>query len=174
MNPDGQNDADDAIVQTRCAFLLLWISFVLMLCLSKQQSTPKTKLAGSEGGRVPRTTSSRRAPVIKAEPVDEGLRSPPNISAKKSEIRFSSPIVISSSESDDPTLKAKPSKGKAGPSTSNKQKSSRISDDLQAWIESKETVVDTQKKHAVVLPLSETTVYLEDMWVLPRSSFPCW
>lgn len=136
-----------------------------MLCLSEQRSTPKTKLSGSKGEHVPQTTGSRRAPVVKAEPVDmdEGLRSPPNIGAKKSEICFSSPIVISSSESDDPTPKAKPSKGKAGPSSSNKQKSSRISDDLQAWIETKETVVDTRKKRAVVPPLSETTVYLEDM-----------
>jgi hypothetical protein len=141
-----------------------------MSCLSKQQSTPKTKFSGSKGEHISQTTGSRHAPVVKAEPVDvdEGLRSPPNIGTKKSEIRFSSPIVISSGESDDPTPKAKPSKGKAGPSSFNKQKSSRMSDDLQAWIrstpgESKEPAVDTQKKRAVVPPLSETTVYLEDM-----------
>ena len=70
-------------------------------------------------GRIPRPQDSSHAPVIKSEPLDMGLSqfSPsPSMKVKeKSATRFSSPIVISSSESDTSTPKARPAKKDKGP-----------------------------------------------------------
>jgi len=58
-----------------------------------------------------------RTPVVKTEPVeaDDALRSPPPSSSpmakKKQSMRFSSPIVISSEDSDPSTPKGRSAKG---------------------------------------------------------------
>ena len=134
-----------------------------MLYLSKQL-TPKKKLSRSTGDSIPRTPGASHVPVVKSEPVEtnEGLRSPNRGAKIKPEIRFSSPIVISSDESDVSTPKAK----KTGPG---KKISSRASDDLSVSVQptprkdkepAQERVVNLPSS---ALPPSETTVYLEDM-----------
>ena len=138
-----------------------------MLYLSKQPAKTKlTKLTGERSSRTPHSVIT-----VKAEPIDtnEGL------------MRLSSPIVISSSEDEDLTPKAKPAKGRNFPSSLTKQDFSRASkkkslSDKPApqptphptsrrkgkEADTEEPVVDlpgsTQPE-----PLSETTVYLEDM-----------
>lgn len=143
-----------------------------MLYLSKQLA-PKTKPSEFTGERGPRTPRSNHVPVIavKTEPVDtdEGIQK-----------RLHSPIVITSSEDEEPTPKAKPAKGK-------NHRSSLVKLDFRALKKNspskptprppplpttplrkgKETVVDTEEPVVDLpgssQPLSETTVYLEDM-----------
>lgn len=126
-----------------------------MLCLSKQPAT-KTQLSkfagerGSQPSRVPVVT-------IKTEPIDtnEGLSK-----------HLSSPIVISSSEDEGRTPKAKPGKGKNFPSSLTEQDFIRTPRPAprrkgkEAAVDAEEPVVDLPGSSQ---PLSETTVYLEDM-----------
>ena len=141
--------------------------------LSKQPA--KTKLSKVTEEHGPQTSRSSHAPVVavKTEPVDmdEGLKS------------LSSPIVISSSEDEDPTPKAKPARGKNFPSSLTKQDFSHAlkkkkSSDKPApqptphptscrkgkEADTEEPVVDLPGSTQLE-PLSETTVYLEDMHV---------
>jgi len=69
----------------------------------------------TQGGNVSRPPDSRCAPVIKTEPVDDdevlsSWASSSNPGMKAKETHLSSPIEISSEESDPPTLRAKPAK----------------------------------------------------------------
>jgi hypothetical protein len=132
-----------------------------------------TKLSTSAGERTLRST---HAPIITAEtePIDVDEAS--NLVAKiDRRSHLSSPIVISSSESDDPTPRAKPAKSKTLPSSL--KKISRASDNLSPSIKTtprptprkkgKEPAVDTQKDifnpPSSIPPLSKSTIYLEDM-----------
>jgi hypothetical protein len=138
-----------------------------MLHLSKKPS--KTKLSKLTEELGSRTLRSSHVPVaaVKTEPVDtdEGLK------------RLSSPIVISSSEDEDPTPKAKPARGKNFPSSLTKQdfslalKKNSLSDKPAPRptprrkgkeADTEEPVVDLPGSSRLK-PLSETTVYLEDM-----------
>lgn len=152
-----------------------------MLYYSSKQLAAKTKPSTFAGEGSSKTPRSNRAPVVavKTEPVDtdDALHSAPWPDLDKkanTRDRLSSPIVISSSDDEEPTPKAKSTKGKTVPSSLSKQKSTR---DLSASIKpvprptprkkGKEPAVDTEKR-AVDLPgrtppLSDTTVYLEDM-----------
>ena len=94
--------------------LFILLLFFATHSISRKQGTSKAKGRKSIGD-VSLPLDSHRAPVIKTEPVDndEALRSPSNSSMKAKELqstRFSSPIVISSKESDPPTPRAKPAK----------------------------------------------------------------
>ena len=145
----------------------------------------ETRYYRSTGEYVSRPTTSLRRVVVKNEPVDtdEELRSPSNLrtgTVIKTEIRDSSPIAISSSESDNPTPKAKPAKKKAGLPSIGRRESGRISDNLSELIpvtprKGKEPAVDAQKR-VVGSPTASMTppcsphpsekaesVYLEDM-----------
>jgi hypothetical protein len=150
-----------------------------MLYLSKQAAA-KTKLSKSAGERGLRTPRLSQAPAIlvKTEPVDtdEGLRN---------HLRLSSPIVISSSENEEPTPKARPSKGKNYPSSLKKLDFSHLSKKNSSLVklapqpvpqptprqkgkepktaaDTEDPVVDQPGSNQLE-PLSETTVYLEDM-----------
>ena len=140
-----------------------------MLYLSKQPA--KTKHSKFTGEHDPRTPSLSRVPVIgvKTEPIDmdEGLKG------------LSSPIVISSSENEDPTPKARPGKGKNFPSTLTKQDFSCISRKNSSSVKpaprptsrpvSRKKDNDAEEPATVVdlpgsiqlEPLSETTAYLD-------------
>ena len=102
--------------------------------------------------------------------MDEGLKS------------LSSPILISSSDDEDPTPKAKPARGKNFPSSLTKQDFSRASKKKSSSdkpapqptpptsrrkgkeADTEEPIVDLPGSTQLE-PLSETTVYLEDMHI---------
>jgi hypothetical protein len=135
---------------------------------SSQQLATKTKLSKFMGERGARTPRSSHVPVVvvKSESVDTD---------EDHQKRLSSPIVISSSEEEGPTPKAKPAKGKNIATSPTKQEFIRPKAILSSEstkptpqptprrkgkepaAETEEPVVDKAQ------PLSETTVYLEDM-----------
>ncbi len=86
--------------------------------ISRKQGTGKAKGCKSIGGDVSRPRDSRRAPVVKTEPVDDDEALSSWASSSKSGMKaketqsthLSGPIVISSEESDPPTSRAKPAK----------------------------------------------------------------
>lgn len=111
------------------------VFFVYDVYFFSRRPTEKVLYARSTGELISRPTTSLRR-VVKMEPIDtdEGLQSPLNLRADaKSEKRASSPIVVSSSGSDDATPKAKPVKRRTGP-PSGKQKTSHIPDDISVSI----------------------------------------
>jgi hypothetical protein len=141
--------------------------------LSKQlpAKVKPSKFAADRGPQTPRSTHSP-AVTIKAEPVDtdENLRK-----------RLSSPIVITSSDEEVLTPKAKPAKGRNFPSSLTKKdfvrasKPDSSSGKLTPWPtirptplgKGKEIASETEERfvdqRGLSQPLSETTVYLEDM-----------
>lgn len=124
-------------------------------------TTTKNKLSKSAGECDPQTPRSSRVPaiVVKTEPVDSDEGHPESLS---------SPIVISSSENEEFTPKAKFAKGKNFPSSLTEQDFIRArkgrptprgkGKETAAYIE--EPVLNLPSSEQ---PLSETTVYLEDM-----------
>lgn len=167
MAPVEQDHAD---VKTKYAFNSCCYLRLLSLPYLSKQPTTKIKPSKFTGERGPQTSRSSHAPAvaIKMEPVDmdEGLQK-----------RLSSPIVITSSEEEDYTPKAKPTKGRNFPSSLTKQDFIRASKSVslaskqtpgltrlgkgkEVAAEAEERLVDLPGRNQ---PLSETTVYLEDM-----------
>lgn len=143
-----------------------------MFYLSKPLAA-KTKPSKFAGEHIPQTPRSRHDPVVavKTEPVDadEGFHR-----------GLFSPIVISSEE--ELTPKTKSTKGNNFPSSPTKEDFSRASRKLsllnrpvprpKSLGKGKEAAADTEEQDDDLpggsqQPLSESTVYLEDMWVLP-------
>jgi len=173
MTPDGQ-DIADVKASLRCVFC----SYDFHLCSSStlylsKQLAAKTKPSKLAEERGPHTPHSSHAPaiVIKTEPVDadEGIRK-----------SLHSPIVITSSEEEDITPKARPSKGRNFPSSLTKQDFIRASKSISPVKsmprptprptplgKGKETAAKTEEPLVDLpgsnQPLSESTVYLEDM-----------
>lgn len=179
MSPDGQDNID-AIVQSKCAFYFynFHLCSLLMLCFSKHtmQLAAKTKVSKFIGERDPQTSRSSHVSVVavKTETVD----------ADEGRKRLSSPIVISSSEGEDSTPKSQPVKRKNFPSSLKKldilNRASQkkmlsvkptprptTSQPTTPHRKGKETASDTEEPVVDLpssnQPLSETTVYLEDM-----------
>jgi hypothetical protein len=101
------------------------------IMLSKQSPAKTSLTKVSKSGRVPHPShlpDPSQAPVVKSEPFDEAavLRGPGMKKGKdRPEMRFSSPIVISSDESNAPTPKAKHAEG-SNTFTSKKAKNSYV------------------------------------------------
>lgn len=147
-------------------FIFIFSSFMLM---SGSSSKQLTKQSTSAGDCTPRST---HAPTITAEiepiDVDEGSDLVAKIDRRS---HLSSPIIISSSESDDPTPRAKPAKSKTFPSSL--KKISHASVNLSPSIKTtprptprkkgKEPAVDTQKDifnpPSSIPPLSKALSY---------------
>ena len=94
-------------------FLVLFNDAHPMLSTESPAKTSLVRISKSTKGCTPRTLDSSQAPVVKSEPLDEDevLQNLNSSSMKKGKqnpaIRFSSPVVISSDESEAPTPKAK-------------------------------------------------------------------
>lgn len=152
-------------------FLIILHLLIVHVVYSKQLAT-KSKVSMSAAYHSSQT-SRPSVVTVKPEPVnsDEDLR-----------LSLYSPIIISSSEDEDPTPKAKPSKAKTVPSSLAKLNSSRaLQDNLSPSVnvlprptprptyrsKGKEAIADTKEpvfgQSPSNQPLSETTVYLEDM-----------
>ena len=94
------------------AFVLVVLFIVAHPTLSKQSPTKTSlvKISKTASGRAPRPPGSNQAPTVKSEPLneDEGLRHLHSPGMKKSKkVRNSSPIVVSSDESNAPTPRAR-------------------------------------------------------------------
>lgn len=156
MTPDGRDKADNQ----RCVFYSYNFHLCSLSVFLSQQLATKTKLSKFTGERDAQTPRSSRLPVVvvKSESVDtdEGLQK-----------RLSSPIVITSSEEEAPTPKAKPAKGKNIPSSLTKQDficAKDISSSTKPTPRGKGKEIAAESEEAAVdRPLSKSTVYLEDM-----------
>lgn len=188
MSPvnDSRDNASDVSIQAKCALFFLYpYGFKLTLYLSRHVPAESGSYR-STGEYVSRPTTSLRR-IVKTGLADtvDGLQSQasqaPNLRAKpKSETPASSPIDISSSESDNPTPKAKPAKKKVSVPSLGKQESGRVSVKILEPSpvtprKGKEAAVDA-RKHIVSSPTASMSpprspqpsdkagsVYLEDM-----------